>query len=300
MYCTNCGNQLKEGQNYCTHCGNSIQKPNNNTQNDLRNSNMTTNYPGNNNGTISLILGILSILFSSKLIPAIVLAVISIVIGKKYKQETGNNTLGSILSIIGLILSIFITIVTILYTIFMVTELINVDMDIDYSEFQENNDNYNKDDIFAEEENTQAIFDLKGYSWIGDDKSILYLNHDESYGWYQDESILDDNYYIGTYDIYVGTDAINYIANSLKEYGITQADQQKIIENSNYSLTEYYLIILNCSTAKINGVEQTPTNPQIYYYGFYDRSKQYLDLTNIITQYQAGLTLKNKLANIDI
>lgn len=292
MYCTKCGNKLETGQNYCTHCGKSTNQNTTANQNNTNFSSTSLNQKQNNNGIISLILGILALLTFSKPLISIILATISIIIGKKYQKETGNNTVGPLLGIIGIILSILVAIIFIFY-IFWTEEFIE-NVKTEYFKIIEENDYYNP------EEKVQESFDLRGNSWIADDNSVLYLNNDQSYIWYQDDKVHTDNYYVGNYEFYTGIDAINYIATNLKEYRITVEEQQKIIQNSNYTMNDYYVIILDCTKTKINGIEQIPSNNKIYYYGFYDEALQYLSLVNIATNNQAGFTLQNKIANIDI
>ena len=299
MYCTNCGNKLKPEQNYCTNCGTATKDRVYAQPNNFNSSNATFHQKENNNGTVSLVLGILTLLFFSQPLISIALAIISIIIGKKYQKETGNKTAGPLLATIGLILSILIIIVIVLYMIFVV-EAVTENIGTESFNIMEGIEDYYSEDFETPEDVTTEIFDLKGYSWTGDDNSVLYLNNDKSYVWYQDDNKQDDNYYIGNYDFYVGNDAINYIATNLKEYGLTKEEQQQISQNSGYNLSAYYLIVLNCTTTKINGVESVPATPQVYYYGFYDQTRNYLSLINIATQNQAGFTLKNKLTNIDI
>ena len=251
------------------------------------------NQKQNNNGTISLVLGILALLTIGKPLISIILAIVSIIIGRKYRKETGNNTVGPLLGIIGIILSILVVVIFIFYIFFMAEGFIE-NIKTEYSKIIEENDYYNP------EEKNQESFDLKGYSWIGDDNSVLYLNNDQSYTWYQDDKVHTDNYYVGNYEFYTGIDAVNYIATNLNEYRITVEEQQEVIQNSYYTIVDYYVIILDCTKTKINGVEQIPSNNKIYYYGFYDEPRQYLSLVNIATNNQAGFTLQNKIANIDI
>lgn len=292
MYCINCGNKLREGENYCPNCG--IKTILDDNQNESTNYQRSQTRNENNTGTISLIFGILSLINLSKPLIAIILAAIGIVLGQKYKKETGSKSYGPLLGMISIIISLLIIFCIIMYGVFIVKEITDeTSKNIEENYFHDDNDEENGLDEYES-------FDLKGYSWLGNDNSMLYLNNDNSYAWYQNDNVKDDNYHIGIYHFYTGQDAINYITNNLKEYNMTEEDQKDLIENSNYNLENYYFIELNCTESKINGVDQNLYTNKIHYYGFYDNKRQYLDLINMATKNQAGFILKNKLFHTDI
>lgn len=290
MYCTNCGTKRKEEEKYCTNCGTKLSGSNT--------PNTTTIPPINNNGTISLILGIISFVFLSIPPIATILAIISIILGRKFKKETGNRSAGTIIGIIGLILS-FVEIIAII--MLMVT--FNEYTENGYQEIIPDNyyDNYYDEDYFDEyEDNETESFDINGYSWIGIDKSVLYLNNNKTYIWYQDDQDHNNNFHSGTYEFYTGTDAITYIANNLPEYGLTKEVQENMIETKNYDSKDYYLLILNCNKSIIGNEEQNTTTNKIYYYGFYNEALKQLDLINMTTNTNAQFYIKNKIAQVDM
>ena len=278
MYCKNCGNKCNEGEKYCTVCGNPIES---NIQN-TNNSKNQNDYP--------IIFGILAcILFAVPLV-SVPLAIISIVTGINQRKEEKNATIGIILGIISILLSIIIIIGIILLVTFAVNKVDNV-----IDDFQIN-------DILDEYRNQEIIdnFDIKGHSWKADDNSMLYLNNDNTYIWYQNDQDHEDNYYEGKFKEYNGKEAIQYIATYLKEYGITEEEQEKIFEKGSLQLNNYYLLVLTCEKSKMNGKEEGQTDNIAYYYGFYSKTNSRLDLTNITTKKKVGFTLNKKLEDIDI
>lgn len=287
MYCSNCGNKSTTTDKFCSNCGTKLTSSTNNIS------------KSNNNEIIALILGLISFAFLSFPPITIILAIISIIFSFKSKKITGNYPAGFILSIISLTLSTIEIIATVLLII-----IYGGYTETDYQEiFFNNNDNYfeyNEDDFNDSKDSDTKSFDISGYSWIGTDNSILYLNHNQNYTWYQDDQIHDNNFHTGTYMVYTGNDAIQYIATNLTEYGITEETQWNIIENKNYEVNDYYLLILNCNKSIINNNEQKIENSQIYYYGFYDNATNQLDLINIATNTNAQFKLKEKIAQIDI
>ena len=182
MYCTNCGNKLPEKAKYCNLCGTATEK------------NFSISNQSNNNN-LSLILGIVScILFTVPLI-SIPLAIASIIIGIQ-KKESNKTSIGIVLGIISILLTaVSIILITLLLTFVKDNSRKIID------DFEINNfiDEYH-DWIEPKEQ----ISDIKGYSWLSEDKSILYLNNDNTYIWYAQDANHEDNYHQGKSEIYKG------------------------------------------------------------------------------------------------
>lgn len=299
MYCTNCGKKRNENEQYCTNCGTSI--------NNERNVTPVSSKKTNGNETASLILGIIS--FVTLALPplAIILAVISIIIGNKAKKETGKNSVGAAFGIASLILSIIVIVFIVLVTLFVFRyaedNYQEMTPDNYYDEYYDDyyEDFFDRyDDKYYDEYNRAESFDISGNSWLGTDNSMLYLNNDKTYTWYQDDRNHNDNYHAGGYQIYTGEEAINYISNNLSQFGLTKEHQKSIIENKDYDIEDYYLIILNCNKSIINNEEQPNINNQLHYYGFYNKFLKQLDLINMSTNNNAIFNLNNKISEIDI
>ena len=290
MYCSNCGKELRQGDQFCSNCGNFCHNQERKNE---------TNSNENNHGNISLIMGIIACIFCWLPFLSIPLSIVAIIIGKRHKKATGEKTAGTTLGFISIILS-FIEIILIVFLTVDLFNFIESELETDQSlkEIYEQIEEYNKEN--NELYDAETPFDISGYSWVGNDNSVLYLHKNKGYVWYQDDTTQTDNFYTGTYDFYTGTEAINYIANTLKQYNITAEEQNNLIQNSGYKLNDYYVIILNCNQAIINGVEQPNANSTVYYYGFYDETRKYLDLVNINTSNQGKFTQRDKISNIDI
>ena len=271
MYCEQCGRKRGYNELFCTECGHQYHESNFNKK-----SKSTSNT--------TIILGFISI--AAVLIPflSIPLAITSIIIGLKNKNSFPNI----IPAIISLIISIIQVIIFISLLIFYNDYKVDISEDL-FEEIYEN-------EIIM----PQYDYDIIGYDWLGDDNSLLRLDENGSYSWYQSEENHSENFYEGIYEIYVGSEAISYIANNLNEYNLTENDQIKNILASGHSINEYYLIILNCNKLVINGTEQTIINNLIYYYGYHEIEDNYLDLTNMNTQKAAGFTRKESINAVDI
>ena len=224
---------------------------------------------------------------------SIPLAIISIVTGINQKKKSNKFVVGILLGIISIILTVVIVSLTVWAFVYAIDN-INDTKDNDY-QIDDIIDNFN--DFYKKQ---TEKFDIKGYSWLADDNSILYLNSDNTYTWYEKEEISDDNYYKGHFKPYQGEQAIQYIASTLKEFGVTEEEQRRLFQNEFYDIDDYYLIILTCETAKIEGTEKNDVAVESYYYGFYSKIKKRLDLVNMSTANKVGFTQKEKISNIDV
>ena len=277
MFCPNCGKKYKVGERYCTYCGNSLE-----TQ--------TANNINKPNNDASIITGIFACLFFTTPIISIPLAVITIVLSGKYKKENQTKSAGTVLGVISIILSILTIIAIILFLKFVANNFVEI-----IDDFQLN-------DIIEQykEHNYQEPFNIIGHTCKANDNSMLYLNNDNTYMWYLNDNQHEDNYYQGRYNSYNGQEAIEYISTYLKEYGITEEEQENLFEEGTKKLRNYYLIVLTCEKTKVDGKEQSEEIKTAYYYGFYSQIEKQLDLTDIRTKKKITFTLIDKLNNIDI
>lgn len=146
----------------------------------------------------------------------------------------------------------------------------------------QDNDNNGKSQI----DNGADYEQIAGYSFTATDKSLIYFKSDKTFIWYRNKDNQTDNYYEGTYTVYKGDNALNYISESLTEYGLTKDEQQKIITSR--STTEinaketYYNINLLNTKIVTNGIAQT-INKSIHYYGFLLKDQKTLDFVNMQT-----------------
>lgn len=105
-------------------------------------------------------------------------------------------------------------------------------------------------------------------SSLQDTNASLYLNDDNSFIWYIDEFDKNDNYYVGSYEVFNGNRAIS----KSKDFNI---DIDRINDKNNY-----YLLILTVErVASNNNVESN--SAKLIYYGIYDEDNDSIDLNNI-------------------
>lgn len=189
MYCTNCGKKQEDNNKFCTSCGN-------NFQNNINESTpIVTNK--SNNETSSIILGILSIVFSAAFIIAIPLGIISIVSGNNAKKE-GNKNTGGILGAIGLILSGFF-IIMITLVVISIVNYAEIHDDYYKNDNQYHEDNYNNDQYYTNTYSNSNFTVTFDYNWQDasekNEEMMLKYSDGKSYLMLNDTTALSDSDY---------------------------------------------------------------------------------------------------------
>lgn len=114
--------------------------------------------------------------------------------------------------------------------------------------------------------------DIYGHSFVTNDeyKSLLELKKDGSFKYYKNKDNLTDNYYEGTYKVYRGEKAIEYIDSELSQYGLTRQEQEDLINNNReYREDNYYCLVLKNKKCIVGGKNTLPDEVETPYYGFY-------------------------------
>ena len=285
MYCSKCGGNLDKEDKFCTKCGNEI-----NTDKVYNEYNDNTNTD-----SLSIVLGVFSLLMFWFPLIGIIFGICAIVSAKRYRNDNNKNSGGLVLGVIGLILSILATVVIILLIVlfsFFITSPNNLENKLEeYIDRFDRNFDFDKDKY-------DSSFSLVGNVWRSSDGSFLYLNEDNSYYWYMNDNEHNNNYFSGTYSVYNGLDAVNYIVKNFSDYNFNYDKQMDLFGEGKYSLNNYYLLVLDCDKAFMNGKEDTSDLGIIPYYGFYDDDKESLSLVNMKSGNNANFTLyKNSEKN---
>ena len=120
---------------------------------------------------------------------------------------------------------------------------------------------------------------------------LLDLKKDGTFKYYRYKTDLTDNYYVGTYKVYKGNDAIKYITNDLSHYGYTKSKIESLFTSETYALQNFYCLVLNNDECIVNG-ENTFSKPVITpYLGFYiEDDRVLLHLINMNTSNSTFLT----------
>ncbi|AUG58472.1 hypothetical protein [Acetivibrio saccincola] len=135
----------------------------------------------------------------------------------------------------------------------------------------------------------EKIDELSGYYWEANDGSLLCLEEDGSFKWYRYSNDRTDSYYSGTYTVYNGMEAVNYISTELAKYELTYDEQLEVIENYyDKTIDDYYCLILDNKEMIVDGKniidEVTQGGSTITpFYGFYHSESEALKLANMNT-----------------
>ena len=98
--------------------------------------------------------------------------------------------------------------------------------------------------------------------------AIISLNEDNSFIWYSNKNDKSDNFYVGKYTVYVGTNAIR------------EAKRYKLYTDRISDKNNYYILKLNINRQSING-KLSNTNTTLVYYGLYDDNQNSIDLMRV-------------------
>lgn len=126
---------------------------------------------------------------------------------------------------------------------------------------------------------------LTSYNWQGTkDGSLLVFEQNSTFRYYQTAEDLTDNYFEGTYEFYVGADAVDYITTDLSDYSVTKNELEGIFEGSDeYDESNFVCFTLNNEACYMGG-ENTVEKPyQTSYFGFCleEDGDLYLDIANM-------------------
>lgn len=136
----------------------------------------------------------------------------------------------------------------------------------------------------SSKEESKKTDDISGYSYIEEtDDSLLDLKSNGTFKYYQDKDELTDNYYEGTYTVYNGEDAVEYIANDLEKYGVTEEEQRDYFSRNAgkemYKVDNYYCLVLKNKKCIIDGENTLTKTVETPYFGFYYKGT--LNITNM-------------------
>ena len=127
---------------------------------------------------------------------------------------------------------------------------------------------------------------IKNTDWVEKDDSFLVFDSSSRFHYYRDHGDTSDNYYTGTYEIYVGEDAVEFITEDLSEYGVTEDEIYDIIDaNEEYTIDNLICIVLNNESCIVDGEETFDHTVMTPYMGCYlvDDDEVALDIANMNT-----------------
>ena len=125
------------------------------------------------------------------------------------------------------------------------------------------------------------------YRWqAAGDGSLIVCKEDGSFKYYQSAEDLENNYFEGTYEFYVGEAAVKYITTTLEEYGVTRKKLKQVWASSNaYDISNFICLVLNNETCMVDGQNVMESPCRTPYFGFCLKQEDvlYFDIANMNT-----------------
>ena len=113
---------------------------------------------------------------------------------------------------------------------------------------------------------------LAGTAWNSDnDNSYWVFNEDKTFYWYKDKGVTDDNYFGGTYELYVGESVLDFIYDGDPDLeGVTKEELlEGFNESDDYKIEDFLYFEATYNTYMLDGVEQLSQETKNSYYGFF-------------------------------
>lgn len=111
---------------------------------------------------------------------------------------------------------------------------------------------------------------ISDYSWqASGDGSYIVCKTDGTFKYYRSADDLTDNYYSGTYEFYIGEDAVIYVTKTLSDYSVTEDELEDVFDrNEEYDESNFVCLVLNNEKCIIDGENQIDSPYRTPYYGF--------------------------------
>lgn len=136
--------------------------------------------------------------------------------------------------------------------------------------------------IDTPEEIEEYVTDQK---WIDiQEDTCLEFVSSKKFKYYRDFEELDDYYYEGKYELYIGDEALDYIVNDLSEYGLTEEEIQDLADrNKHYKMANLVVLVLHNEKRYVDGKNDLTDTVVTPYIGFFctNNKEHALDLTNL-------------------
>ena len=254
----------------------------------------------------SMVLGIISLTICccfGGVIPAVVGLILGIVSLAKKRGGKGMAIAGVIMNAIGLVWGIIMVIYFAAVAVVMadavgteggMQEFLEAFEEEYYDEYGEYYEVDTLEEAFDidlnlehEDGTSENVLETLDHDWseaytLSDD-STIYFYSSGSFDWYLDEENSDD-VKRGTFELYFGQDAWDYLVDTIPEYGITDEELEDYMERNEgddfYNLDNLTVLVLNENFLYYDGELSTETYVA-YYYGFSDA--EYYDALSLGT-----------------
>ena len=128
---------------------------------------------------------------------------------------------------------------------------------------------------------------IKENNWIEiEEDSYLEFKSEKSFRYYRQYDELDDYYYSGNYELYVGEEAMDYLEDELSEYGVTEEEVRDLADREKYyEMDNLVVLVLHNEKQIVDGENIMDKSVDTPYFGFFvmDKNEHALDIVNANT-----------------
>ena len=177
--------------------------------------------------------------------------------------------------------------------------------DDDFESSSSHSSSKEKDEDKDDDEEKDKEFDKEyftSYDWVGlNDTALIIAEPDNTFIWYRDGDNKNGDYYSGTFKLYVGDDAADYLLNDSEVKDKITDDDLKDMENPQYGATRENLVCIALTNeeevhygkkAEYDEDEQITTS--LYGYFVNDRDGEKLTLVAYGNPYEFNLVPEEK------
>ena len=230
-------------------------------------------------GLVTSLVSILFLGFTAGI--SLILSIIGLVKASKNKQK------GKGMAITGIIISVILCFAAFGMIYVLGRVITEPDWDVDSSSTRKSTSRLVDDDDDDDIDYSDFKSEIPNQDWVEtNDGSYLTFKSGKQFVYYKDIDVDDDYYYEGSYEIYIGNKAVDYVVNDLEDYGVTDEELEDLFDrNEKYDEENFICLVLNNETCIIGG-ENTMEKPVFTpYYGFIlvDGDKVVLDVANMNT-----------------
>lgn len=121
---------------------------------------------------------------------------------------------------------------------------------------------------------------LTGNKWRGTDGSLIALDTDGTYKYYNSSEDLNNNYFKGTFIVRSGQEAIDYL---ISTQGIDEDSQRQVMDKYKVKDEYYYVLTLNAEERIVNGKNDLAEKTVTEFFGYYSETDEHLNFTSLKT-----------------
>ena len=121
---------------------------------------------------------------------------------------------------------------------------------------------------------------LTGNKWRGTDGSLIALDTDGTYKYYNNMDDLSNNYFKGTFTVRNGQEAIEYL---IQTQGFDEKSQRNVMEKYKVADECYYVLTLNAEERIVNGKNDLAEKTVTEFFGYYSTTDGHLNFKSLKT-----------------